>query len=232
MQMIGSGAVSNPMADAEKAELIFVIGSNTEENHPVAATFIKNARRAGATLVVADPREVPLARHADFFLNFRPDSDVALLNALMHSVISQGLVDEDFVARRTRGFAELKEHLAAFSPEAMAPLCGIDAATIHEVARRYATARGAIIFWGMGIAQHTHGTDNARALISLALMTGQIGRPGCGLHPLRGQNNVQGASDVGLIPMVFPDYRSGGGRGGPGRLRGPLAGKARLRGRA
>ena len=207
LQMIGSGAVSNPMADAEAAELIFVIGSNTEENHPVAATFIKNARRAGATLVVADPREVPLARHADFFLNFRPDSDVALINALMHSVISQDLVDTDFVARRTRGFEELKAHLAAFSPEAMAPLCGIDAATIHEVARRYATAKGAIIFWGMGISQHSHGTDNARALISLALLTGQIGRPGCGLHPLRGQNNVQGASDVGLIPMVFPDYR-------------------------
>ena len=207
LQMIGSGAVSNPMADAEAAELIFVIGSNTEENHPVAATFIKNARRAGATLVVADPREVPLARHADFFLNFRPDSDVALINALMHSVISQDLVAADFVARRTTGFAELKAHLAPFSPEAMAPLCGIDAATIHEVARRYATAKGAIIFWGMGISQHSHGTDNARALISLALLTGQIGRPGCGLHPLRGQNNVQGASDVGLIPMVFPDYR-------------------------
>jgi formate dehydrogenase major subunit len=207
LQMIGSGAVSNPMADAEAAELIFVIGSNTEENHPVAATFIKNARRAGKTLVVADPREVLLARHADFFLNFRPASDVALLNALMHSVINQELVDKDFVARRTKGFAELKAHLAAFSPEAMAPVCGIDAAVIHEVARRYATAKGAIIFWGMGIAQHTHGTDNARALISLALMTGQIGRPGCGLHPLRGQNNVQGASDVGLLPMVFPDYR-------------------------
>ena len=207
LQMIGSGAVSNPMADAEAAELIFVIGSNTEENHPVAATFIKNARRAGKTLVVADPREVPLARHADFFLNFRPDSDVALINALMHSVISQDLVDADFVARRTRGFEELKAHLAPFSPEAMAPLCGVDAATIHEVARRYATAKGAIIFWGMGISQHSHGTDNARALISLALLTGQIGRPGCGLHPLRGQNNVQGASDVGLIPMVFPDYR-------------------------
>jgi formate dehydrogenase major subunit len=132
---------------------------------------------------------------------------VALLNALMHSVLSQGLVDEEFVARRTKGFEALKKHLADFSPEAMAPVCGIDAATIHGVARRYATAKGAIIFWGMGIAQHTHGTDNARALISLALMTGQIGRPGCGLHPLRGQNNVQGASDVGLIPMVFPDYR-------------------------
>ncbi len=207
LQMIGSGAVSNPMADVAKAEVIFVIGSNTAENHPVTATFIKNERRAGKTLIVADPRETPLSRHADHFLNFHPDTDVALLNAIMHAVIEQGLVDEAFVARRTKGFAAFKEHLEPFTPEKMAPVCGIDAGVIREVARLYAGSKGSIIFWGMGISQHIHGTDNARALISLALMTGQIGRPGCGLHPLRGQNNVQGASDVGLIPMVFPDYR-------------------------
>jgi formate dehydrogenase major subunit len=207
LQMIGSGAVSNPMADVSLAQVIFVIGSNTEENHPVTATFIKNARRAGKTLIVADPRETPLASHADHFLNFRPDTDVALLNAIMNSVIRQGLIDEAFIARRTKGFEALKAHLEAFTPERMAPVCGIDAETLHEVARLYAGSQGSIILWGMGISQHIHGTDNARALISLALMTGQIGRPGCGLHPLRGQNNVQGASDVGLIPMVFPDYR-------------------------
>jgi formate dehydrogenase major subunit len=207
LQMIGSGAVSNPMADVAKAEVIFVIGSNTAENHPVTATFIKNERRAGKTLIVADPRETPLSRHADHFLNFRPDTDVALLNAIMHAVIEQGLVDEAFIARRTKGFAAFKAHLEPFTPEKMAPICGIDAGVIREVARLYAGSKGSIIFWGMGISQHIHGTDNARALISLALMTGQIGRPGCGLHPLRGQNNVQGASDVGLIPMVFPDYR-------------------------
>ena len=207
LQMIGSGAVSNPMADVAKAEVIFVIGSNTAENHPVTATFIKNERRAGKTLIVADPRETPLSRHADHFLNFRPDTDVALLNAIMHAVIEQGLVDETFIARRTKGFAAFKVHLEPFTPEKMAPICGIDAGVIREAARLYAGSKGSIIFWGMGISQHIHGTDNARALISLALMTGQIGRPGCGLHPLRGQNNVQGASDVGLIPMVFPDYR-------------------------
>jgi formate dehydrogenase major subunit len=207
LQMLGSGAVSNPVADVAEAEVIVVIGSNTEANHPVAATFIKNAVKAGKTLIVMDPRETTLARHASYFLNFKPDTDVALLNAIMYTIVEEGLTDDDFIARRTKGFAELREHLQGFTPEAMAKVCGIDAATLREVARRYATAKGSMILWGMGISQHVHGTDNARALISLALMTGQIGRPGTGLHPLRGQNNVQGASDVGLIPMFFPDYQ-------------------------
>ncbi len=207
LQMIGSGAVSNPVADVTETDLILVIGSNTTVNHPVAATFMKNASRAGATLIVLDPRRTPLARHADLFVQFRPDSDVALLNALLHVVVDEGLVDDHFVASRTTGFTELATHLADFSPEVMAPVCGVPAETLREVARRFATAGASMIFWGMGISQHVHGTDNARALISLALITGQIGRPGTGLHPLRGQNNVQGASDAGLIPMVFPDYR-------------------------
>lgn len=207
LEMIGSGAVSNPVADVAEAEVIVVIGANPTENHPVAATFMKNARRAGKTLIVMDPRRTGLARHADYVLQFKPDTDVALLNAIMHAVIEQGLVDEDFVAARTRGYDELREHLRAYSPEAMAPITGIDAHTIREVARVYAGSRASIIFWGMGVSQHVHGTDNSRALISLALISGQIGRPGTGLHPLRGQNNVQGASDVGLIPMVLPDYQ-------------------------
>lgn len=207
LQMIGSGAVSNPVADVAETEVILVIGSNTAENHPVAATFMKNAAQAGATLIVMDPRRTPLARHARYFLQFRPDTDVALLNALMHTIVAEGWVDEAFVAARTEGFEALRDHLAPFSPERMAPICGIDADTLREVARLYATSRAAMIFWGMGVSQHVHGTDNARCLISLALMTGQIGRPGTGLHPLRGQNNVQGASDAGLIPMVLPDYQ-------------------------
>ncbi len=210
LEMIGSGAVSNQVADVAEAEVIIVIGANPTENHPVAATFIKNAARAGKTLIVIDPRRTGLSHYADYVLQFKPDTDVALLNAIMHSVIEQGLVDQEFVANRTTGYEALKAHLAAFSPEAMAPIVGIDAATLREVARVYAGARASIIFWGMGISQHVHGTDNARALISLALMTGQVGRPGTGLHPLRGQNNVQGASDAGLIPMVFPDYQGVG----------------------
>ncbi len=208
LEMIGSGAVSNQVADVRAAEVILLIGSNPTENHPVAATFMKNAVRGGATLIVLDPRKTAIARHADHYLQFKPDTDVALLNAMMHAIIEEDLVDRDFLARRTSGFDELAAHLQGFSPEAMAPICGIEAARLRKVARLYASSRASIIFWGMGISQHVHGTDNARALISLALLTGQIGRPGTGLHPLRGQNNVQGASDVGLIPMVYPDYQS------------------------
>ena len=207
LEGIGSGAVSNPVADVLKAEVIFVIGANPTVNHPVAATWIKNAVRKGAKLVVADPRRSDLARHATHFLQFAADTDVALLNAMMHTIVDEDLVDAKFIAARTTGFDEIRRNVAAFSPEAMAPMCGIDADTIRQVARLYATSKGSMILWGMGISQHIHGTDNARCLIALALMTGQIGRPGCGLHPLRGQNNVQGASDAGLIPMVFPDYQ-------------------------
>ncbi|MCP3661447.1 MAG: formate dehydrogenase subunit alpha [Gammaproteobacteria bacterium] len=207
LEMVGSGGVSNPVADVSKAELILVIGSNTTENHPVAATFLKNEVKAGKKLIVMDPRRTTIAVHATHFLQFKPDTDVALLNAIMHAVIEQGLTDQEFIAKRTSGYQSLETHLRSFTPEAMETICGIDACTIREVARLYASARASIIFWGMGVSQHVHGTDNARALISLALMTGQIGRPGTGLHPLRGQNNVQGASDVGLIPMFLPDYQ-------------------------
>ncbi len=207
LEGIGSGAVSNQVCDVKESEVIVVIGANPTENHPVAATFIKNAARSGKSLIVMDPRAVELSKHADYYLQFKPDTDVALLNAMMHSIIKQGLVDEKFIAERTEGYSELEAHLKDYSPEAMAPICGIDAKTIDEVAALYAGSKASIIFWGMGISQHIHGTDNARCLIALSLMTGQIGRPGTGLHPLRGQNNVQGASDAGLIPMVFPDYQ-------------------------
>jgi formate dehydrogenase major subunit len=208
LEGIGSGAVSNPVMDVTKAEVVFVIGANPTGNHPVAATWIKNAAKNGAKLIVADPRGSDLARHATYFLQNNPDSDVAMLNAMMHTIIHEGLVDQTFIKDRTLGYEALKKNVESFSPEAMAPVCGIAAETLKEVARLYATSKGSMILWGMGISQHVHGTDNARCLIALALVTGQIGRPGSGLHPLRGQNNVQGASDAGLIPMVFPDYQS------------------------
>jgi len=206
LEGIGSGAVSNPVMDVMRAEVIVIIGANPTVNHPVAATWIKNAAKAGAKLIVLDPRRSDLARHAHRYLQFKPDTDVALLNALMHTIVEERLVDPAFIAARTVGYAELEANVAAYSPEAMAPICGIDAETIRYVARLYATSKGSMILWGMGISQHIHGTDNARCLIALSLMTGQIGRPGTGLHPLRGQNNVQGASDAGLIPMMLPDY--------------------------
>ncbi len=207
LEMIGSGAVSNQVADVTEAEVIIIIGSNPTVNHPVAATFMKNAAKEGKTLIVMDPKEVEISRHANHFLQFKPDTDVALLNAIMKSIIDQGLVDDGFIKNRTKDFKKLKEHLKNYTPEKMSLICGISVNKINEIAKIYATANASIIFWGMGISQHIHGTDNARALISLSLMTGQIGRPGTGLHPLRGQNNVQGASDAGLIPMVFPDYQ-------------------------
>jgi len=207
LEGIGSGAVSNQVEDAAHAEVIVVIGANPTGNHPVAATFIKNAARRGATLIVMDPRRTELARHADHFLQFRADTDVALLNAMIHTIVEEELTDQAFIEARTRDFDELREKVGQFSPEEMAPICGIDAEVIRACARAYASSKASIIFWGMGISQHVHGTDNARCLIALSLMTGNIGRPGTGLHPLRGQNNVQGASDAGLIPMMFPDYR-------------------------
>ncbi|HSH07310.1 MAG TPA: formate dehydrogenase subunit alpha [Burkholderiales bacterium] len=207
LEGIGSGAVSNQVNDVANAEVVFVIGANPTSNHPVAATWMKNAAKRGVKLIVADPRRTELARHAAHFLQFKPDTDVALLNAMIHTIIDEGLADEAFVRDRTSGYEALKKNAKAFAPEKMAPICGIPAETIRAVARLYATSKGSMILWGMGISQHVHGTDNARCLIALALMTGQIGRPGTGLHPLRGQNNVQGASDSGLIPMVFPDYQ-------------------------
>jgi formate dehydrogenase major subunit len=207
MEGINSGAVSNQVRDVANADLLFVIGANPTMNHPVAATWMKNAVKRGATLIVADPRRSDLSRHATYYLQFNPDTDVALLNSLLHVIVEEGLVDSAFVRDRTSGYEALVENVRRFSPEAMAPICGIDAETIRRVARLYASSKGSMIFWGMGISQHVHGTDNARCLIALALSTGQIGRPGTGLHPLRGQNNVQGASDSGLIPMFYPDYQ-------------------------
>jgi formate dehydrogenase major subunit len=207
MEGLNSGAVSNQVRDVDKAEVIFVIGANPTNNHPVAATFMKNAAKRGAKLIVADPRRSDLARHAAYFLQFKADTDVAMLNALLHVIVTEGLVAEAFIRDRTSGYEALAENVKTFSPERMAPICGIDAQTLREVARLYATSKGSMIFWGMGVSQHIHGTDNARCLIALALSTGQIGKPGSGLHPLRGQNNVQGASDSGLIPMFYPDYQ-------------------------
>lgn len=206
LECIGSGAVSNQVADVSEAEVIVVIGSKPTVNHPVAATFMKNAVNSGTKLIVLDPYRSDLSRFATHYLQFRPDTDVPMLNALMHCIIEEGLQHDEFIKNHTEGFEALKQNVKDYSPENVSAVCGIAAQTLREVARLYANSKGSMIFWGMGISQHIHGTDNARCLIALALMTGQIGRAGSGLHPLRGQNNVQGASDAGLIPMMFPDY--------------------------
>jgi len=206
METIGSGAVTAPFTAVRESDVIIVIGANPTGNHPVAATYFKQAAKRGATLIVMDPRGTALKEHATHLLQFKPGGDVSLLNAMMHVIVEEDLYDQQYVQAHTEGFDRLKDHLSSFTPEAMAPICGIEADVIRTVARAYAGANAAIIFWGMGVSQHVHGTDNARCLISLALMAGQVGRKGTGLHPLRGQNNVQGASDAGLIPMFYPDY--------------------------
>ena len=206
LECLGSGAVSNPVSDVSLAEVIIIIGSNPTNNHPVGATFMKNAAKNGSKITLMDPNRTSIAKYASHVLQFRPDTDVAMLNGIMHVILDEGLQDDKYIKKHTEDFEYMRVHLKDYSPEKVAPICGIDAETLREVARLYATSKASMILWGMGVSQHIHGTDNARCLIALALMTGQIGKPGSGLHPLRGQNNVQGASDVGLIPMVYPDY--------------------------
>ena len=208
MENIGSGAVTATFNEIENADTAIVIGANPVENHPVAATYFKQFVKRGGNLIVMDPRGSELSRHASSMLRFRPGTDVSMLNAIMHVIVEEGLYDRQYIEAFTENWEAERQHLAGFAPEKMAEICGIDADTLRSVARDFATAGAAMIFWGMGISQHIHGTDNSRCLISLALMCGQVGRPGTGLHPLRGQNNVQGASDAGLIPMYLPDYQT------------------------
>ncbi len=207
MECLGSGAVTASFMQALEADVVILTGCNPAVNHPVAATFFKQAAKRGTEIIILDPRGQSLDAYASMSVRFTPGADVSLFNALLHVIIEEGLYNQAYIDAHTEGFEALKQSVAHSTPEAMSALCGVAPDTIREVARRYANAEKAMIFWGMGISQHTHGTDNARCLISLALACGHTGRPGTGLHPLRGQNNVQGASDAGLIPMVLPDYQ-------------------------
>ncbi|MBQ15633.1 MAG: formate dehydrogenase subunit alpha [Planctomycetaceae bacterium] len=215
METIGSGAVTNIFADVARADVALVTGSNTTTNHPVAATFIKQAAKANTELIVVDVRRNAIANAASHFAQIRSGTDVAFYNGLLHVLCRDNLVDKDYIDRHTEGFESLRELVETdYSPERASAICGVPAEQIEAIARTIgkATPTGGggsmIVFWGMGVSQHVTGTDNARCLISLCLATGNIGRPGSGLHPLRGQNNVQGASDAGLIPIVYPDYQS------------------------
>lgn len=208
MENVGSGAVTATFNEIVNADVAIVIGANPVENHPVAATYFKQFAKRGGKLIVMDPRGQALKRHAAHMLQFRPGADVPLLNAIMSVIVEEELYDTAYIDRFTENWEAQKQHLAGFAPETMEELTGIDAATVRAVARDFAGGKAGMIFWGMGVSQHIHGTDNSRCLISLALMTGNVGKPGAGLHPLRGQNNVQGASDAGLIPMFLPDYQS------------------------
>jgi formate dehydrogenase major subunit len=208
IENVGSGAVTATFNEIENADVAIVIGANPIENHPVAATYFKQFTKRGGKLIVMDPRGQALKRFATHMLQFRTGADVSMLNAIMHVIVEEGLYDQQYIDAYTENWEAEKAHLKDFTPEKMSEICGISADELRAVARTFAGAKAGMIFWGMGVSQHIHGTDNSRCLISLALMTGQVGRPGSGLHPLRGQNNVQGASDAGLIPMFLPDYQS------------------------
>ena len=204
---IGSGAVSTTYGDVINADVAIVTGTNTPANHPVASSFFKQARRNGTTIIYVDPRADKMADHSDIFCQLKPGTDVAFYNGVMHEVIRLGLTDADFIANRTSNFDALAATVADYPPERAEQISGVPADVIRRVARVWGEADAGIIFWGMGISQHTTGTDNARCLIAMCAITGNVGRQGSGLHPLRGQNNVQGASDMGLIPMYYPDYK-------------------------
>ncbi len=207
LEGIGSGAVTDVFPNAKHADFILLTGSNPTSNHPVAATFFKQAIKRGTKLLVVDPRRPQIADFANWYCQIRPGTDVAFYNAIMHVLVAENLVNHDYIRDHTENFAALKTQVAKYPPERVAPVCGIPAERLREIAREIGRAKNMMVFWGMGISQHTHGTDNARCLIALCLMTGNVGREGTGLHPLRGQNNVQGASDSGLIPMMLPDYQ-------------------------
>jgi len=208
MENVGSAAVTATFNEIENADVAIVIGANPIENHPVAATYFKQFAKRGGKLIVMDPRGQALKRFSSHMLQFRPGADVSMLNAIMHVIVEEGLYDQQYIEAYTENWEAEKAHLKNFPPEKMSEICGIEPGVLRDVARTFAGAQSAMIFWGMGVSQHIHGTDNSRCLISLSLMSGQIGRPGTGLHPLRGQNNVQGASDAGLIPMFLPDYQT------------------------
>lgn len=206
--VFGSGAMTNSIAEIENNDVIFVIGSNTKENHPIIALRMIKAKRKGAKLIIADPRRVPMVRFADIWLQQRPGTDVALLNGMMHVIMEEGLIDKKFIEERTEGFDDnFRKSLKEYTPEAAEKICGVPKENIIKAARIYATGKRAGIYYTMGITQHAHGTDNVYAIANLALMTGNLGKESAGVNPLRGQNNVQGSTDMGCSPNVYPGYQ-------------------------
>ena len=198
--------MTNCVTEIKQADVIFVTGSNTTENHPVMGMYIRQAKRAGKKLIVADPVRIPLAEIADIFLQINPGTSVALSNGMIHVIFAEGLEDKEYIEKHTEGAEELREFVKDYTPERVAEICGIDAEDLKKAARLYATNRSYIAY-AMGITQHTNGTDNVLSCSNLALVTGNLGKPGTGVNPLRGQNNVQGACDMGALPTDYPGYQ-------------------------
>lgn len=205
--MFGAGAMTNSIPEIRDTELMFVIGSNTTEAHPIIAMEMKRAARAGAKLIVADPREIWLSEIADIHLQLKPGTDVALLNGMAHVIIYEDLVDKEFIANHTENFEALKKAVKDCTPEWAESISEVPADDIRKAARMYATTNKAGIYYTLGITEHTHGTDNVYGLANLVLMTGHLGKPSSGMNPLRGQNNVQGANDAGASPVFYPGYQ-------------------------
>jgi len=204
----GSGAMTNSIQEIDGAKTILVIGSNTTNAHPVIAQRIRRTARNGAKLIVANPKEIDLVRAADDFIQHKPGSDVALLMGMCRYIIEADLHDKDFIAELCENFDEFQESLAAYTPDYVAEITGVPWEQIARVARIYATHKPSTLFYAMGITQHSHGTDNVMATANLALLTGNVGKPSTGVNPLRGQNNVQGACDMGGLPNVYPGYQN------------------------
>ncbi len=205
--IFGSGAMSNSISEIEDNEVIFIIGSNTKETHPVIANMMIKAYRNGAKIIVADPRKIAMCRFAHVWLRQRPGTDIALLNSMAHVIIKKGLQNDEFITTHTVGFDEWKRSIEDFTPEVGEKLTGVPKEDIIKAAIIYGSSRRAAIYYTMGITQHSHGTANVNAIANLVLLTGNIGRKSTGINPLRGQNNVQGACDAGCLPNVYPGYQ-------------------------
>ena len=205
--MFGAGAMTNAIDEIRDSELMFVIGSNTTEAHPIIAMEMKRARQNGAKLIVADPRKIWLAEMADYHLQLKPGTDVWLLSAMAHVIVAEGLHDQEFIDANTEGFEAVAAKVASYSPKAAEDITGVAADDIRAAARLYATTKHAGIYYTLGITEHTHGTDNVYCLANLVLMTGHLGVRSAGMNPLRGQNNVQGANDAGATPIYYPGYQ-------------------------
>ena len=206
--VFGAGAMSNTYRDIEEADCIIIWGHNYAETHPVGFRYVLKAKDHGAKLIVVDPRRTRTAWFADLHLQLYPGTDIALANAMMHVIIRENLYDRDFVFRRCTGFEEVARTVKKYDPERVEEITGVPAGLIEEAATTFATAGRGVITWAMGLTQHTHGHDNVRALATLSAICGYQGREGCGVAPMRGQNNVQGACDLGVLPNVFPGYQA------------------------
>ncbi len=205
-QAFGAGAMTNSITEIDQAECIFITGSNTTSQHPLVASWIISAKQKGARLIVADPRSIPISRYADIYLRIKPGTNIALINGLLHVIIKEGLIDRSFISERTQGFQEIEETVKRYDPDYVSSITGASKELIEKAAILYARSRS-MLFYAMGITQHINGTDNVKAIANLSLATGNIGKPATGVNPLRGQNNVQGACDMGALPDVLTGYR-------------------------